>query len=107
MGLSDETIVGIVALLIMCFPGLCFLLRFIHRRGRAHVNAPRAESTVNPVRSSRQMLPSFSVADGFRRPSPSETVSEAVGGLYEPSLLEGGMVYVAVSMHFRTTKGQS
>ena len=34
MGLSGETIVGLIAVGIICFPGLAFLLKFVQRRRR-------------------------------------------------------------------------
>jgi hypothetical protein len=69
MAMSADTIIGLVALLIMCFPALLFLLR-IARRYR-----------------SGNILPS----------TPGSRLPLARVASDELSLVENGMVYAAVS----------
>ena len=70
MSMSADTIIGLVALLIMCFPALLFLLRIARRYRYGNSSLPSTqESRFLPVRVA----------------------------LDELSLVENGMIYTAVS----------
>ncbi|KAI1379473.1 hypothetical protein F4677DRAFT_333930 [Hypoxylon crocopeplum] len=72
MTLSNEAIVGIIALLIMCIPGLRFLIRILRR----HKARPKEENTVIPL-------------EPILRPD-------------DLGLLEGGMVYSTRTVRVET-----